>query len=179
MNKLFLLSSILLFTSFINLYAQVDKIKDQSNAEKFSERGGALIQREFEDVGTINKCKVRIARFQDLIGGQKTNAIRFEYSYASSYSSDEKIAVLDEDEIDGLIKSLKTINDKIIINNPANYTEVSYRSRSGYEAGCYYSKGKWSLYMKLEKYDSNSYIFMEKDDITEFINVIQLAKSKL
>ncbi len=33
--------------------------------------------------------------------------------------------------------------------------------------------------MKLDKYDSNSYVFMEKDDLGKLLDLMQQAKSKL
>lgn len=171
----------LLFTLItLTVFGQAPKTeKNTSNAEKFSERSGTLIQQEFIDIGLIKKCKVKVVRLNDLISTQKSSALRFEQDVASTYSSDTKIAVLDSDEIDGLIKSLKIIQDNIYPNTPANYTEVSFRSRSGFEAGCYYGKNGWSLYMKLERFDSKSYVFLEKNDLPTLLDLLAQAKAKL
>lgn len=162
-------------------FAQQPKVKEQetSNAEKFSERSGSLIQKEFIDIGDIKKCELKVLHYTDLNSNQKTSALKFEYEYKSSYSSDTKAAVLDADEIDGLVKSIKIIQDKIFPSTPANYTEVSFRSRSGFEAGCYSKKDSWSAYMKLEKFDSNSYVFMDKEDLSKLLTLLEQAKSKL
>lgn len=181
MKKTLFVTLISILLNGVFCYGQTDlaKAKDESNAEKFSNRSGVLIQKTFEDVGTIKKCEIQVARFQDLISNQKTNGIRFEYEYKSSYSSDTKLALLDADEIEGLIKSIKIIQEKILPNSSTNYTEVSFRSRSGFEAGCFTNKGSWSTYIKLEKYDSNSYIFMDKDDLGQLLLLLQQAQSKL
>lgn len=162
-------------------FAQQPKAKDQetSNAEKFSERAGSLIKKEFIDIGEIKKCELKVIHYSDLMTNQKTSALKFEYEYKSSYSSDTKAAVLDADEIDGLIKSIKIIQEKIFPSTPANYSEVSFRSRSGYEAGCFSKKDSWSTYMKLEKFDSNSYVFMDKDDLSKLLTLLEQAKAKL
>ena len=150
-----------------------------SNAEKFSEKSGTLIQKEFADLGDVKKCKVQIATFTDLISNQKTSAVRFEYETANSYGSSTKLALLDVDEIDGLIKSFKIIQDKIFPTTPINYSEVSFTSRSGFEAGAYVGKSGWSAFLKLEKYDSKSFVFIEKEDLPKLISILEQAKSKL
>lgn len=166
---------------FISMSAQQLKPKEQetSNAEKFSERSGSLIRKEFIDIGEIKKCEVKVIHFTDLISNQKTSAVKFEYEYKSTYSSDTKSAVLDADEIDGLIKSIKIIQEKVLPATAANYTEVSFRSRSGFEAGCYSKKDSWSAYMKLERFDSNSYVFIDKDDLAKLLSLLEQAKARL
>lgn len=181
MKNLTLTFIIVLMTTMTFCQEQVAKAKEQevSNAEKFSDRAGSLIQKEFIDIGSLKKCDIQVAKFTDLISGQKSSAVRFEYEYKSSYSSDTKVALLDEDEIDGLIKSIKIIQDKILPTSAPNYTEVTFRSRSGFSAGCFSKKDSWTTFMKLEKFDSNSYVFMEKDDLTQLLTLLQQAKAQL
>src|SRR4030095_15019644 len=114
-----ILTLTLLIADFL-MFAQQPKVKEQetSNAEKFSERSGSLIQKEFIDIGDIKKCELKVIHFTDLVSNQKTSALKFEYEYKSSYSSDTKSAVLDADEIDGLIKSIKIIQEKIFPSTP-------------------------------------------------------------
>lgn len=162
-------------------FAQQPKVKEQetSNAEKFSERSGSLIQKEFIDIGDIKKCELKVIHYTDLVSNQKASALKFEYVHKSSYSSDTKAAVLDADEIDGLIKSIRIIQERIFPSTPTDYTEVSFRSRSGFEAGCYSKQDKWFAYMKLERFDSNSYVFIEKEDLTRLLALLEQAKEKL
>lgn len=180
MKKFTLILALTALTSF-TFAQQVAKAKEQevSNAEKFSERAGSLVQKEFIDIGSLKKCDIQVATFTDLISGQKSSAVRFEYEYKSSYSSDTKVALLDEDEIDGLMKSIKIIQDKVLPTTATNYTEVNFRSRSGFAAGCFSKKESWTTFMKLEKFDSNSYVFMDKEDLTSLLNLLQQAKAKL
>ncbi|HMU04115.1 MAG TPA: hypothetical protein PJ990_10840 [Saprospiraceae bacterium] len=156
-----------------------NKAVEVSNAEKFSDKTGALMKKEFSDIGEIKRCKIQIAKFTDLITDQKNIAVRFEYNYVSTYSSDSKIALLDVDEIDGLIQSLNLIQEKVLPTSTKNYTEVSYRSRSGFEAGCFSKKDSWSIYLKLERYDGDSYVFLNKDDLPKLLDLISVAKSNL
>lgn len=174
MKKTFLLLFIIL--PFVAVCQQPPKNVDtgKSNAEKFSERAGFLIKKEYTDMGEVKKCKIQLITFTDMVSGQKTSGVQFSYDYKSSYSTDTKLAMLDDDEIEGLLKSIKIIQDKILVSVPDAYTEVSFKSRSGFEAGCYVSKKdkEWDAYLKLEKYDSNSYIFLDKEDLQEIVRVL-------
>lgn len=97
----------------------------------------------------------------------------------TSYSTDTKSAMLDADEIDGLMKSIKLIQEKVLVTTPATYTEVNYRSRSGFEAGCFTSKGSWSCYLKLEKFDGKSYVWINTEDLANLYSILEQAKTKM
>ncbi len=155
--------------------------KSQSKAQIFSERYGSLIQTQFIEIGKIKSSTIQVALYTDLITNQKTSAVRFEKEYKASYSSssDTKIALLDADELDALIKSLSLLKDKIYITTPTDYTEINFRSRSGFSAGCFFNKGKWSPFMKLERFDSNSYVFLDLEDSQPLIDLLTKAKAKL
>jgi len=107
------------------------------------------------------------------------SGVRFSKTHASSYSSDEKIAFLDPDEVDGLIKSIKILESKIFNSKPMNYSEVSFKSRGGFDAGCYYSKGNWETYLKLEKYDKDSYVWLSQNDFSTLLTILIKAQNKL
>ncbi|AUS04956.1 hypothetical protein C1A40_05480 [Tamlana carrageenivorans] len=160
-------------------YAQTTKEVEVSNAEKFSTSSGALIKKDYLEIGDIKGAKVQVVKFQDLISDKSTSAIKFEYEVKSSYSTDTKQALLDVDEIDGLMKSIKIMQEKIFPSTSENYSEVIYRSRGGFEAGCYWSKGKWTTYLKLEKYDGKSYVFLSQEDFTTLYSFLEQAKGKL
>ncbi len=161
-------------------YGQSDsKSKEISNAEKFSEKSGTLIQREFIDIGDLKKCKIQVAKFTDLLNNLKRSAVRFEYDYVSSYANDTKLALLDFDELDGLIKSIKIIQAKTAQTSTKNYNKISYKSRSGFEAGCFSKNDNWSIYLKLERFESKSYIFLDKEDLPKLLGFLEDAKEQL
>lgn len=177
MNKTLLTLFIFTLNTSYN-YAQT-KEKELSNAEKFSIKAGALIQKEFVEVGSVKDAKISIIYFTDLITNTKQSALRFEYESVGKYSTDTKSALLDADEIDGLIKSVKIMQEKIFPSLASNYTEVSFKSRGGFDAGCYWSKGNWSTYLKLEKYDKDSYVFLDKEDFQILLKLLEQAKARL
>lgn len=176
MKKITLLSGLVLWTALS--FAQT-KEQELSNAEKFSAKSGTLMQKEFVSIGEIKSAKVEVIYYTDLISNTKQSAVKFEYESVGKYTSDTKTAVLDADEIDAFIKSIKLIQEKIFPSTPTNYTEVTYKSRGGFEAGCYWSKGSWSTYLKLEKYDKDSYVFLNKDDFPKLLSLLETAKTKL
>lgn len=179
-KQLFVIMYSLAITFAFGQTAQTQtKEQEISNAEKFSAKAGTLLQKEFYDIGEIKGCKLMVIHYTDLIGTQKTSSLKFEFEYSGKYTSDTKAAVLDADEIDGLIKSITMMQEKVFPTSPSTYTEVSFKSRGGFDAGCYSSKGSWSTYMKLEKYDKDSYVWLTKDDFPTLLNLLQHAKAKL
>lgn len=180
MKNVLLLTVLML--AFSNVFAQEkEKEISKSNAEIFSGRDGSLMKKEFVDVGSLKKCNIQVVHYTDLISHEKRSAVRFEYEYVSSYSTDTKISVLDSDEIDALIKSILLMQNDIMVTTPANYTEAAYKSRGGFECGCYSNSGKgtWSSFLKLEKYDSKSFVPLSADDLNTLIQLLEKAKALL
>ncbi|WP_192822801.1 hypothetical protein [Rufibacter sp. LB8] len=179
MKKLLLIAVVCIFT-LSGIYAQ-EKKTDQSKADLFSAKSGTLIEKEFLDVGKVKGVEVQVIVLKDLIHAAKTSAVRFAAVTGSGYSAGTKIGSVDADELEGLIKSIKLIQSSLLPSSPANYTEVSFTSRGGFEAGCYYSqdKKKWSAYLKLSKFDSNSMVFMSPEELVQVLALLELAKAKL
>jgi hypothetical protein len=167
----------LLMTTFA--YSQ-DKIEKQTTqAEQFSATSGTLIEKQFIDIGKVKGVAVQVMKFKDLNNGASKSALRFEYVYKSSYSSDTKIATLDLDEIDGLIKSINNLKTTVFSSTRNVYTEVTFTSRTGFKAGAYYDvdKAKWVTFVKLEKFDSNSQVFLTTEDFTTLLTLVEKANS--
>jgi len=160
------------------LHAQKQKEIELSNAEKFSEKSGSLIKKTFLDVGKIRGIEFQVIYFTDLLSESKTSALRIEKEISKSYGTETKVAILDADEIDGLMKSIKLIQNNILQSKPENYTEVSYKSRSGFEAGCYSKAEGWDAFIKIEKYDRDSYVFLKNEDLGSIYSFLELAKTK-
>lgn len=175
MRKFTVIFFVAISAPFILAQNTTDKVL--SNAEKFSAKSGTLIQREFVDLGMVDKAELKIVHYTDMVSNESISSLRFEYEVASSYSTDTKIASLDSDEIDGLIKSIKLMQEKVFATTPTNYTEVTYKSRGGFEAGCFWSKGDWSTYLKLEQYDGKSYVFIKKEDFNTMLGLLEKAKT--
>jgi len=172
MKKIILISLLLLSTI---VFSQEKKIL--SNTEIFSAKCGTLIEKQFIEIGECKSIKINVLKVKDLNDGTTFSAIRLEYESVDRYTKTSKISILDKDEIDGLIKSIKNLNS-VFKTNRDTYTEITFKSRTGFECGAFYTK-KWKTYVKLEKYDSDSMVFLSTDDILNFLSLIEQAKSKM
>jgi hypothetical protein len=179
MNKaIFASIYVCLFTVLV--FGQVKPVeKDQSNIEKFSAKSGSLIEKRFIDIGSVKETRVKVLVLTDLISNAKVSGVKFEKDTATKYTTDTKSAFLDLDEVDGLIKSVNVIRTKVLPSTPEIYTEVVFTSRSGYSSGCYFSKGKWNAFMKLERFDNDSYEWLQPEDFETLVNLLQQAKLKM
>lgn len=162
-------------------YGQAKVEKQTTQAEQFSATAGTLIEKQFIDIGKAKGVAVQVMKLKDLNSGISKTALRFEYEYKSSYTTDTKIATLDLDEIDGLIKSMNNLKLNVFNSTRDVYTEVTFRSRTGLEAGAYFDieKIKWVAFIKLEKYDSNSQVFLSTEDFTSILTLVEQAKAKM
>jgi hypothetical protein len=145
--------------------------REQSNIEKFSEKSGTLFERKFIDVGVVKSVKVQVMIITDMMSSAKISGVRFELEKAGQYSRSTKIAFLDKDEVDGLIKSLALLKSSVLTSTRDSYTEVEFKSRSGFSAG--------ATFMKLERFDSDSYAFLKPEDFDALTTLLQQAKSQL
>jgi hypothetical protein len=172
---------LILFVFTFSALAQEKKEKQTTQAEQFSAQAGTLIEKQFVDIGKVKGINVQVMKIKDVNSGASKNALRFEYEFKSQYSTDSKIGTLDLDEIDGLIKSMTNLKNNVFPTARDIYTEVTFRSRTGFEAGSYYSpeKSKWSTWVQIEKYDRNSMVFLTTEDFTALLTLIEQAKTKM
>jgi len=152
--------------------------KEQSNIEKFSAKSGTLIEKQFVDVGRVKAIKVQLLVITDMIANAKISGVRMEYESSGRDSSDTKLAFLDQDEVDGLIQAINILKSKVLNTTKNNYTEIVFRSRSGFEAGAYFADGKWKTFVKLERFDKDSYVFLQPEDFDTLADLLQQAKQK-
>lgn len=211
------------------LLSQV-KEKELSNAETFSNQSGSLIEKQFIPIGKIKGVEVSVMKIKDLNSNVSKSALRFEYEYKSQYTTDSKIAVLDNDEIEGLVKSMNNMIASVFNSTRTVYTEVNFMSRTGFKAGCYFDvkkasndapstknekfyvetketmfegksvnkdekgtyiwkavttspttepTGNWKAFVRLEKHDTNSQIYMSTEDFKTLFSLVEQAKAKL
>jgi hypothetical protein len=144
-----------------------------SNAEKFSDSAGRLIQAVYSGSGHILECYIQVVHYTDMINGTRRNALRF-------FNAQNKNAYLDEDEIGALSLSMHMIHDKILPIPPTDVTEVIYKSRSGFQAGCYTdNKNQWQPYLRLKRRDNTTFVLMKKADFDVFLQILDNVKAKI
>jgi len=158
-----------------------EKTSTLSKADQFSAQAGKLIEKQFIDVGKIKGVEIDVVKFKDLLSNTSVSSLRFEYTVKATYTTDTKRASLDLDEIDGLVKSIKLLQTEVIPSKRDTYTEVTFSSRTGLQAGAYFDvkKSSWEGYLQIEKHDSKSLVFLTVDDLGELARLIESAVPKM
>ncbi|WP_025742389.1 hypothetical protein [Aquimarina pacifica] len=176
MKKLLLITLLLVSNTIVSQSQKIES--NQSNAEIFSAKSGTLIEKQFIDIGKSNKINLQIIKYTDMISGDSISALLIENTSKNQYYAGMK-AILDSDEIDGLIKSIKIINEEVLNIIPKNYTEVTYKSRSDLKAGCFWYNKKWSLYMQLDKRDFKTNIKLNREEMLEISELLTKVITQL
>lgn len=162
----------------LSAFAQKDSLS-KSLIEKLSDKSGSLFKREFTEIGKIKGMKVDLLRITNLseANAKSFSGARFENS--TQYS--DYIAFVDADELDGLIASLQYIQTKIFNDTAKVYTEVEFKTRGGFKAGCYFTPDdkKWSGFVQVASYSNKSMIFMDSDDFRKFKGMMEQVKSMI
>lgn len=89
----------------------------------------------------------------------------FQIEKAGQYSSSK--ASIDYNDLLELIKAVKTLKvevDADLATNP-DYLENKFTTVDGFQVGYYINKGKVAWYIKLEKYGSDSSVFIPNSDL--------------
>ena len=160
----------------------------KTKLEAFTEETGTLIETTEEEIGKLgNSISIKVLKLKNLITGAKVNGILFETgSNAAFASSRKRTSLLDSDEIDGLVKSLEIMKDAVTKTRPS-FTELKYKSRTGFEVGTYFDtdistsnktgEKKWMYYFKNSNSESKN--ALSPADFMALCGYIEAAKSKL
>jgi len=153
------------------LMAQQQKESRKSNTEMFSENAGTLIEKQFMTIGTAGKVEVSVMKVKDLLTDVSYKALRLEYGVGL------RIAVLDSDELEALLYTIKKMNDEIFSSSRPVYTEVFFRSRSGFVLGayCQASSAYWAPFIKMDSWGDNGSIFLRPRKYKQLVTLIERA----
>src|ERR1044072_2817577 len=117
MNRAFLMSVCLLFSvgfeSKAQQLSQISKEREVSNLEKFTAKSGTLIEKIFVPIGSVSRTKVEALIITDLMTSAKITGVKFEYEASTRLGTSTKNAFLDNDEVEGLIKSINILKSKV------------------------------------------------------------------
>ncbi|AZA86316.1 hypothetical protein EG349_05695 [Chryseobacterium shandongense] len=178
MKKILIILSVV---SSLSAFAQ-DQNKDieTTKSEKFSQRSGTLLQKDFIDLGNIAGTEVKLLKIKDLNNNESNSSVRFEKEGSGTYS-DTYISAIDKDEVDGLIISIKNLIDNVLKTTPTTYTEVTYSSRGGFCLGSYFEerKSKWTSFLKVEKHSNKSMGILSESDLQNLLILLEQAKTKM
>jgi hypothetical protein len=169
-----ILTKLLLFYIIPVTYCQATKeIKEpeKSKIKSFSLKKGCLIKKDFKTLGYVKKVEVQALKLTDVLTGATVSGIQLKPG-----GRPEKAAFLDADEVDGFLRSGKYLLNSL---KPAkNYVEYEFTSRHGFQAGVHQNKEEFSYFLKLERYDNDSYVFLDQDDFEQLIEMVENAKVK-
>ena len=89
-------------------------------------------------VTRYGKCEAKLIRSRDTRSDRAFVALRLDYTNSDEYKR-ETTSLLDQDELSSLASALKYIfeHQQEIAAACKTYTEVTYKSRGGFEAGFY------------------------------------------
>lgn len=180
MNKIALLSSVILLSGCFQLNAQ-DAKKEAENVKTkmdvFSSKTGVItkfIDTKLPNLSTTySNAETRIRKVKS--GNIETYfyQIEKEGKYGSSTASIEYSDLL---EVIKAIKTLKTDVNADIASNP-DYMENKFTTVDDFQVGYFISKDKATWYISLEKYGSDKTLFLSDGEVIDaaFTN----AKNKI
>jgi hypothetical protein len=168
----------------LDLYGQTTAVpleSPQSKIGQFLEQSGTLVQKQITEIGFVRGLRVQAVTATDLFAGNKVVGVRFESASLGADAGNRirRAALIDLDELDGLIRSIDILREHVFNTFPDAYADVFYTARDGFSAGAYFSDRQWRTMVKLDKYDSNTSITMRPEDFNQLLELLQQAKSKL
>lgn len=110
--------------------------KEGIKTEQLSNLPNGLVEKTFTDVGKVKDIKIVIMAVKNLNANTTKNVLRIEGETKSALTSETKIALIDYDEIEGLVKAMNSVNSSFSNVTKSGYTEISYETKKGFEVGC-------------------------------------------
>ena len=179
MKTIFTTVLLLCFSAFG--FAQ-NSVNDISNTELFSQIDGTLIKTEYVEIGKLKTSVLEVIIHNDLINNKRITGVKFSYDNGvKTVNAQTRVVFIDKDEVDALIKSIQIIKEQILPSKENHYTEVLFKTRGGFEAGCFFSlkNNQWNGYMNFVKNSRESYILLELPDFDVLMELLRQAKQKL
>lgn len=136
----------------------------QSSTMRFADSTHGLIHAEWINHGHIMGNTVQIYRATDMVTGKTLTGLLFTDNAGHQ-------ALVDADELPALLNAMNYIINKVITTKPgANQDQYTFRSRCGFEAGCYIDKkNQWQLYLQLKWRNPNTITLLKQLDVEVFL----------
>ena len=180
MKKLFILL-VLLCSVAVSNAQEKEAEKSQSKAVLFEKSIGSLIRKDFYNLPKVSGVENNVLILTDILTGTKIGCLRMETKYRSSYSTDTYVGTLDFEELDAAIKSLSYIKETILPTTPDVYSEIVFQSKDDVKLGTYFNEKtkKWVVFIYTKSYTSRSATFCDETELSEMIEIMKTAKSKI
>lgn len=179
-----IMSIILVCMSVGFAYAEEDGIAG-TQFEQVLLQKGSLIKKEVIDIAEILDSSgyeqivtSQVVILTDMTNGTKVHALRLTYTYLTGKRLyEEKVGVLDLEEIDSVISTLKLLKTEFA-GNLIDYTEFMYTSNSGIKVGGYHSSNSSSDRLFI-KFTSSISAKFKVSRIDELISFFENAKTDI
>jgi hypothetical protein len=185
MKNFSLIIFLLLFTIPSGCQSQVaakpDEAKSkQSKLEEFSGRSGQLLEKKFLRIGKFGQTSVDVLIITDMNSKKVVSGVRLERVVSTQYTSRTISAFIDDDEVDGAIKSMSYLKAQILGSAiPENYTEYQFVSRSGFQVGCFNEKKDWIGFINIDRIGRDGFDSFNGVRMAELQTLFEAAKEKL
>ena len=179
MKKLFFLL-VLLCSVAVSNAQEKETEKSQSNAVLFEQSIGSLIRKDFYNLPKVRGVENQVLILTDILTGKKIGCLRIETKPFSA-SNETYVGRLDFDELDAAIKSLSYIKETILPTTPDVYSEIVFKSKDGVQLGTYFNEKtkKWVVVIYTKSYTSRSAKYFDETELSEMIEIMKTAKSKI
>lgn len=167
----------------ISVFSQSPKdakeVADKSKIEDFIAQSGSLLKKQFIPAGKVKQLEVSTLLLTDVLMKSTIRGVKMEASISKSYGVTTKSCFLDEDEIDGFLNAGKYLLETATSANDEGSLEFHFTSRSGVQSGVFKDrKDNWNYFVRVEKYDGDSIVFLKKDEFTALLDLVRAAKAK-
>ena len=148
--------------------------------EQFSSRNGGILIKEVANIGTMptrfGELTVEVIRLEDARSGEAVKAVRLSFTRKSDRLEREYADVLDESELDDLLKALAFLDtQRERLNQFARtYTEMTYSSVGGFKAGIFFNPSERPKHIQdYASIDGETAFFLNATDFTKAMTEAQ------
>jgi hypothetical protein len=152
----------------------------QTRFEQFSARNGGILVKEVANIATMptrfGELTIEVIRLEDARSGEVAKAARLNFKRKSDRLEREYAGVIDESELDELLKALAFLDtQRERLNQFARtYTEMTYSSVGGFKAGIYIEPSDRPKYLQdYAKIDGESVFFLNATDFAKAMTEAQ------
>lgn len=170
MLRSYLTAVILLFNTAL-IYSQEIKKESklaETKMEAFVSKTGVVIKFIDYNLDNIRLSYGDMAstRIRRMSNGKEAH---YFYQIEKSGQYSNNVASIEYSDLIEIIKAMQTLKSEVErdISTMPDYLENKFLTEDGFQIGYYVSKGKASWYLKLEKYDSKSTLFLKDGDSIE------------
>ncbi len=166
-----------LFTSLTG-FAQ-GNTKPQSPAESFAARKEIILEKRYDQVGKIGHLNVQLEYLKDIGSSEKMQCIRFDIQSQNNVPGPS--ALLDSNEVNGIISFLKFINTSVVTRPPVDpNTEISFTTKYNVQIGCYWQATRgWIIFLRTDTDSPSSEAEFALADMNSLQKTLNLAVEQM